>query len=80
MCATISTKCKNLEERLNEELFVDQLQLFVDQLQLFVDQFQLFVDQLQLFVDQLHSLLVPTVVRTTDIKTELVCGANTEIR
>jgi hypothetical protein len=43
--------------------------LFIDQLQLFVDQLQLFVDQLQLFVDQRHYLCVPTVGRTTDIKT-----------
>jgi hypothetical protein len=47
-----TTKWKNLEKQLDEELFVDQL----------------------------HSLFVPTVVRTTDIKTELVCGASTDIR
>ena len=34
----------------------------------------------ELPVDILHSLLVPTVVRTTDIKTELIYGAGTEIR
>lgn len=34
----------------------------------------------ELCVDQPHSLLVPSVVRTTDIKTELVCGEGTEIR
>ena len=34
----------------------------------------------ELHVHILHSLFVPTVVRTTDIKTELLCVAGTEIR
>ena len=34
----------------------------------------------KLFVDKRNLLLVPTVIRATDIKTKLIYGAGTEIR